>query len=210
MRITSPSPLTARLAAALAVLTLLAGCGLSKTNAGGWISGDGQVDQIAPADRGATIDLSGTTLGGTSFNLDSTRGKPTVVNVWGAWCGDCIAEAGDLQKAHAELGDSASFVGIDIRDPSPDQARAFQRTHGLTFPSIYSPNGDAVLAFSDSVSPQTIPATLVLDAQGRVAAVIRGTLPSTLTLVEVVQAVAGDGPSTGPGNAGSGTAGAAS
>lgn len=209
MQTTTPSRLIPRLAAALAALVLLAGCGLSRTNSGGWISGDGQVDQIAVAQRGPAIDLSGTTLEGKQISLAGTRGKPTVVNVWGAWCGDCIAEAGDLEKAHAQLGNQASFVGIDIRDASVDQAKAFQRAHRITYPSIYSPGGEAVLAFAHSVSPQTIPATLVLDAQGRVAAVIRGTLPSTLTLVEVVQAVAANGPSASPVGGGA-NAGAAS
>lgn len=198
MRITTAFPLVPRLAAVLGVLVLLAGCGLSRTNAGGWISGDGQVDQIAAAKRGPVIDLTGTTLEGKPYDLAATRGKPTVVNVWGAWCGDCVAEADDLQKAHAELGGQASFVGIDIRDATVAQGEAFQRAHGVTYPSIFSPGGEAVLAFAGSVSPQTIPATLVLDAQGRVAAVIRGTLPSTLTLVEVVQSVAGNGASAAP------------
>lgn len=209
MRISSP--LITRLAAAAAVLPLLAGCGLSKTNSGGWISGDGQVHQYAASDRGSAIDLTGTTLAGKPFDLASTRGKPTVVNVWGSWCGDCLAEADDMEKAHAQLGSTANFVGIDIRDSSADQARAFERTYDISYPSIYSPGGEAVLAFSKNVSPQTIPATLVLDAQGRVAAVIRGTLPSTLTLVEVVQDVAGSsGSSTAPSQAPSAGSGSAS
>jgi hypothetical protein len=41
------------------------------------------------------------------------------------------------------------------------------------------------------LTPNTIPATLVLDAQGRVAASVIGEVPSTLTLVQLVQDAAG-------------------
>jgi thiol-disulfide isomerase/thioredoxin len=178
--------------ALLAVLPplVLAGCGMSGTNSAGYISGDGAPREIQdPADRGAPVELTGTTLQGDSFDLGSTRGKVTVINVWGSWCGDCVREADLLQQAHQRLGAAVPFVGIDVRDTSPAPALAFERGHGITYPSIYSPNGKAVLAFASSVSPRTTPATLVLDTQGRVAAVIGGTVPSTLTLVDVVRDV---------------------
>jgi thiol-disulfide isomerase/thioredoxin len=172
-------------------LLVLTGCGLAGTNSAGYIPGDGSAPREIQnvADRGAPVDLSGTTLQGDNLDLKSTRGKVTVVNVWGSWCGDCVREADFLQQAHKRLGSSVPFVGIDVRDTSPAPALAFERGHHVTYPSIYSPKGTAVLAFSSSVSPRTTPATLVLDTQGRVAAIIGGTVPSTLTLVDVVRDV---------------------
>ena len=38
-----------------------------------------------------------------------------------------------------------------------------------------------------------MPSTMVLDRQGRVAALVRGQLPSKLTLTDVVQKVADEG-----------------
>jgi hypothetical protein len=56
----------------------------------------------------------------------------------------------------------------------------------VPYPSFYSPDGKAMLAFPGTLSPNTIPAFAVLDAQGRVAASIIGKLPSKQTLVDLV------------------------
>jgi len=175
----------------LAVLLGLSACGLSGTNNGGYIEGDGQVVTYAVDDRSDPIELSGETLQGKPYDLADQRGKVVVVNVWGAWCASCVGEAPLLEKAHQELGDDVAFVGIDVRDNSRDNALAFERGNHLTYPSIYSPDSSATRPFKGSVNPRTTPATLVLDPEGRVAAVISGAVPSTLTLVEVVRDVQG-------------------
>nr|MBA3489999.1 TlpA family protein disulfide reductase [Longispora sp. (in: high G+C Gram-positive bacteria)] len=59
---------------------------------------------------------------------------------------------------------------VDIRD-GRDDARSF--TEGrFTYPSVFDPAGRVALAFRD-VPPNTVPATLVIDRQGRIAAVAR-------------------------------------
>ncbi len=118
------------------------------------------------------------------------RGKPTVVSVWGSWCADCHKESPYVVAAAKELGSTANFVGIDSRDPGTAQAKAFQSRYGITWPSFYSPGGEALLAFPGVITPNSMPATVVLDAQGRPAAAINGAVPSALTLVEMVRQVA--------------------
>lgn len=177
----------------LLLLPLLAlvvsGCGLTHFQSGAWNGGTGQVQVIAQAKRSAPITLSGTTLDGRAFDLASTRGKVTVINVWGSWCSDCIQEAAEIEDAHKRLGASVPFVGLDIRDYSRKNALAFERGNGVTYPSVYAPDATALLSLDAGLSVETIPATVILDRQGRVATVIRGKVPSTLTLVEAVQDV---------------------
>jgi len=180
----------------LAVLALgllapfVAGCGLSGTNDGGYIVGNSQVEAVPLAQRRDPIELTGTTLDGKQLDLASTRGKVTVINTWWSGCGPCNTEMPMLQQASQSLGSSADFVGINIRDNSAADGLAFQRAHGVTYPSIYSPDGKAVLAFPSAYAPRSVPATAILDAKGRVAAIIRGAIPSKLTLTETVQCVA--------------------
>jgi peroxiredoxin len=53
------------------------------------------------------------------------------------------------------------------------QASAFVASKGITFPSLFDPKGEVALAFRDY--PATaIPSTIVLDRDGRVAAVYTG------------------------------------
>jgi thiol-disulfide isomerase/thioredoxin len=180
--------------AAAAVLLLAGGCtSLQGTDGKNFVTGDGSITQIAPADRGRPVSLDGTDLSGKPVSLDSMRGRPTVVNVWGAWCGPCQKEAPLLVSASRSLGDQAHFLGIDSRDAGTAAGRTFEARNDITWPSFFSPGGEAVLAFGGLVSPRGVPTTVVLDAQGRPAAVVSGALPSSLTLVQLVRQVARDG-----------------
>lgn len=180
--------------ALLGLLLSATGCSsLQGTGDKGYISGNGQITLIDAADRGEPVELEGTTLDGDPLSLADLRGQVAVVNVWGAWCADCRAEMPDLVAA-AEQAPDASFVGINVRDPSVDPAQAFVRRFEVPYPSFYDPDGEALLAFSGTLSPRAIPSTLVLDQEGRIAASILGPIPSTRTLVDLVADVAGEAP----------------
>jgi len=181
--------------AATGLLFAAAGCSsLQGSKAGdNFVTGDGSITQIAPHDRGRAVSLDGNDLAGKPVSLASMRGRPTVVNVWGAWCGPCQKEAPLLVSAARTLGDQAHFLGIDSRDAGTAAGRTFQTRNGITWPSLFSPGGEAVLAFNGLVSPRGVPTTVVLDAQGRPAAVFSGEVPSALTLVEIVRQVARGG-----------------
>jgi thiol-disulfide isomerase/thioredoxin len=191
------------------VVALLAGCllaltgcsGLQSSGDKGFVSADGKVEQVAAADRGDPVTLEGKDLDGKPLSVADYRGKPVVVVVWGSWCAPCRAEAPDVVAAAKELDGTAQFVGLNIRDGSADQAKGFVRTFGVPYPSFYSPDGKAMLAFSGSLPPQAIPSFAVLDDEGRVAAVIPGELPSKTTLVELTQDVADEAAGSSGGNA---------
>ena len=161
----------------------------------GFVTGDGTVSQVPAAERGEPVTLKGTDLDGRDLDLATLRGKPAVVVVWGSWCTPCRAEAPDVVEAARRLKGEADVVGVNIRDPSTSQAKSFVRRFAVPYPSFYSPDGQALLAFSGTLTPNSIPSFVVLDAQGRVAASIIGVLPSTTTLVDLVGEVAG-GPGT--------------
>lgn len=94
-----------------------------------------------------------------------------------------------MVAAADELGDEAAFVGINIRDYSVTQSEAFVRRFEIPYPSFFSPDGQALLGFDGTLTAYTIPSFVVLDPDGRVAASIIGALPSTTTLVDLVQDV---------------------
>jgi thiol-disulfide isomerase/thioredoxin len=170
----------------------LTGCSaLGSTGDKGYISGDGQIVQYHPADRDDPVELTGTSLEDTPLDVTDYRGKVVVLVVWAAWCAPCAREAPDLAAAATELGGVAQFVGIDIRDNQAN-AQAFVRNYEITYPSVFDPDGRALLGFPNGLGPRTIPAFAVLDKQGRVAATIRGELPSKLTLVDLVEEIAAE------------------
>ena len=181
------------LAAALGCLLLLTGCSsLQGTGDKGFYTGDGGVNVVKAVDRGDPVELTGTDLDGNPIDLADYRGKPVVITVWGSWCGPCRAEAPDVVATANELGDRAQFVGINLRDPSTTSSKAFVRNFDVPYPSVFSPDGKAMLQFQGTLGPNSIPSFVVLDAEGRVAASILGTLPSQQTLVDLVSDVAAE------------------
>lgn len=177
--------------ACLLALGLLAGCSsLAGTGDKGYVSGAGQITELGAGEREDPIELSGEDLDGEARSLEDLRGKVVVVNVWGAWCTDCRKEAPDLVSVAKQMsGDDVAFLGIDARDASRENARGYVRTFEVPFPSIYDPGGVTLLEFHGTLTPNSIPSTVVLDRQGRVAASILGTLPSDTTLRNIVEKV---------------------
>jgi thiol-disulfide isomerase/thioredoxin len=181
------------LVAALAATVVLASActEIRGTEGKDYVSGDGGVVEIPPADRKAPVEVSGETLTGDHLDLADRRGSVVVVNVWWSGCGPCAIETPMLVDAADELAGDASIVGIDIRD-SRDDGLAFERGLDVPYPSLHDPGSEQLLNFPSPYDPRAMPSTVVLDRQGRVAALIPGQLPSKLTLLEVVEKVAAE------------------
>lgn len=143
----------------------------------GFVSGSGRVASFAPADREKAPEFGGTTLDGKQWSSTGTIGKVTVINVWGSWCGPCREEAPGLAEAAKELGPDVEFIGLNVRDLDPAPSRKFVEVFEVTYPSIYDPSGKLLLKFrGQKISPSSIPSTLVLDKQGKVASRVLGPL----------------------------------
>jgi thiol-disulfide isomerase/thioredoxin len=181
---------TAALLAVLAVAPALAGCtGDDATGNANFVAGDGTITVLDPSRRAQPIALAGTTLEGKRFDLASLRGRTVVLNVWGSWCPPCRKEAPDLQASLQVLEPrGVAFIGLNVREPDPAQALAYQRTFGITYPSLSDDSGSLQLALRGAVAANAIPSTLVLDGEGRIAARISGAT-TKLTLVGVVDSV---------------------
>ena len=158
----------------------------------GFVGGDGSIVVVDPAQRVVAPDVSGPTLDGGTFDLADHRGETVVLNVWASWCAPCRAEAPELEEVwQTKKEEQVQFVGLNTRD-STIAAQRFVETMGLTFPSIEDSDGRVQLLFSDSLPPQAIPSTVVIDGDGRVAARILGKA-SAATLRGVIDEVAGSG-----------------
>ena len=151
----------------------------------GYVAGDGTVEQLAVADRGAAVSLGGTTVDGKSWSTAADApGQVVVVNVWGSWCAPCVDETPHLQQvwqSYSTAGKPVAFVGIDIKE-SAATAAAFLKANSVTYPSLSdgASGGQPMLALQGKAA--ATPSTLVLDRQGRIAARILGvTTAATLT-----------------------------
>ncbi len=125
------------------------------------------------------------------LSLEDFAGRVVVVNFWASWCGPCRAEQPDLNEAHELLpANEVAFVGVNIEDAAANAA-AHLREFAVPYPSVYDPANVYASRFR-GVGPRTIPSTVFLDTQGRVAARVFGVI-STSELVGLADAIASEG-----------------
>lgn len=144
------------------------------SNSQSFVSGTYSSTYYAPGSRPAAPRVSGTTLTGTKFSLRAHRGHLVVLNFWGSWCAPCRREAPVLAAlADHFKGSPVTFVGDDVQD-SPASAAGFERTFGISYPSLNDPGEQVALAFHGAVPPVGIPTTLLIDRTGHIAGRIVG------------------------------------
>lgn len=178
----------ARLSVCALVLLAVVGCSSQPQQQGAgtaFVSGNGVVTLVPDERRGEPVALAGSTLDGDQLDVAALRGKPVVLNIWGSWCSPCRKEAPQLQAAYRELReDGVAFVGINTRDTTAG-ALAFERRFAIEYPSIVD-TGGLLLQLRGALGPKSYPTTLVLDAQGRIAARVSGPV-TQVTLRDLVR-----------------------
>ena len=154
----------------------LTACSTAPETEAGFVSGDGSVTILDPPQRQIAPDATGVDLNGDPLKLSDFAGQVVVLNVWASWCAPCRAEAGALEEVAIQFdGKGVQFIGLNTRD-SNAAAQAFIRNYGVTYPSLVDTDGRIQLLFNDSLPPQAIPSTIVIDQQGKVAARALGTV----------------------------------
>jgi thiol-disulfide isomerase/thioredoxin len=162
---------------------LLAGCstgaGAVEVNNGGefrFVAGTPAGEVVPVDDRAAAPEFSGTLLGGGDFDSTELDGQVAVLNFWGSWCAPCRVETPEFSEVADELADDGvQFLGINVKETSEQFATAFVDRFAISFPSLYDPRGEVALAFR-GYPANAIPSTIVLDPEGRVAAVYTGSV----------------------------------
>jgi thiol-disulfide isomerase/thioredoxin len=105
--------------------------------------------------------------------LEDHKGKIVVLNFWATWCGPCAAEMPifvDVQKRYGARGVVVLAASLD-----DDQTKAnipeFMRKHKMSFPVLMGTTVDHLELFGLG---QALPATVFIDAEGRVSSRILG------------------------------------
>lgn len=171
-----------KLLVALVAAIALAGCSTGADQVDVNNGGEFRFVEATPAgevipedDRSSAPQFGGTLLDGGSWDSADVAGDVTVLNFWGSWCAPCRVESPEFEELHQEVqGEGVQFLGVNVKDQE-QLAAAFVENKGLTYPSLFDPASEVALAFRDFPAA-AIPSTIVLDRDGRVAAVYTGSV----------------------------------
>jgi thiol-disulfide isomerase/thioredoxin len=111
--------------------------------------------------------------GVSELSLADLQGRVVIVNFWASWCGPCRIEQPDLNDVHALLPDTeVVLVGVNIEDTEAN-ALAHLAEFAVPYLSVFDPVNALAGRFA-GIGARTIPSTVFLDPEGRVAARVLG------------------------------------
>jgi peroxiredoxin len=118
---------------------------------------------------------------GTNKQVTDYRGKVVLLNFWATECGGCKLEIpGLIELESAHKSDSFTIVGVSMdtsyegsksADEAWSKVKPFVLDHKLNYPVLM---GDAMLITSYKLG--AVPATYLIDKQGRIAATYSGVI----------------------------------
>jgi thiol-disulfide isomerase/thioredoxin len=119
--------------------------------------------------------LAATDLQGQRWAWADLRGRAVLLNFWASWCEPCRAEMPSLQTLAELYGpDRLVVLAVNFKEPNATIERYVQRS-ALALPVLPDPDG----AMTRQWGVKVFPTTVLVGADGRVRAVLRGELDWT-------------------------------
>jgi len=149
-----------KLAAAAAALAVAAACiGSARAQAG-----------QAPDVQAALLARNLSTVDGQPMGRDELGGRVVVVNFWATWCKPCRKELPVLDQLHQEIAARGGMVLAVSIDRDRAKVDRFVKEQDLRLPVVH----DGPEALAAQLDLPFLPATYVLDRNGRVVEAIGG------------------------------------
>jgi peroxiredoxin/outer membrane lipoprotein-sorting protein len=102
-------------------------------------------------------------LDGNQVDLQSLKGKVTLLDFWASWCGPCVAELPHIEKLHRDFKDQGLVV-LGVNDEGVEVARAFMTKKAYTFTTLV----DVGKEVSRKYGVSGIPQAFIIDREGKV------------------------------------------
>jgi thiol-disulfide isomerase/thioredoxin len=129
---------------------------------------------------GRTPPLALKDLQGQMRSLDQFIGRVVVVNFWATWCEPCVEEMPSLQALKARAAtERLVVIGVNLGE-GEERIKSFMDKTGTLLPTLLDRDGVA----KKDWRVNGVPATFVLDVQGRIRYTFVGALDFSDSKIE--------------------------
>ena len=111
----------------------------------------------------------GVAHGKSEVSLEDFKGKPLILNFWASWCESCREEAREFEAFWQAHHQEVTVLGVAIQD-TPEEALAFVKAFGKTYPIALDISGKAGLDYGVT----GVPETFLIDRTGKIANKVNG------------------------------------
>ena len=108
-------------------------------------------------------------INGKTFVLSELEGTPTLINIWATWCPPCVGEMPAFEKLKNEYEGKLNVIAIDYGEEE-EVVKKFMKDKGYTFDVALDKTGITTKLYTF----QGIPFTILVDKNGNVANIFRG------------------------------------
>ena len=176
-------------AAVVAVMLFLGFHAARRAGAGG------PPDSLDPAGKPAP-DFTLTSLDGKNVSLSDYRGQAVLLNFWATWCGPCKIEIPwfmDFQKTYKDR--DFAVIGVSLDEDGWDSVKPYIEDHKMNYRVVLG--NDQISQLFGSID--SLPTTLVIDREGRIASMHIGLVAKNAYQKEIEQLLEAprDAPRTG-------------
>jgi peroxiredoxin len=137
-------------------------------------------------------DFTATDTEGNTFTLSEAlkNHEAVLINVWATWCRPCRREFPALNDVYQKYGDKVAFIALS-KEPNDtlEVIEAFRKAMGITF----AMGRDEGRELFNYISPEGIPATVVVDRFGNAAFYRCGSFTDARQVELVLDTFLGDG-----------------
>jgi thiol-disulfide isomerase/thioredoxin len=133
---------------------LEAGVVLALVAAVHWYRAQPLAEGIAPALQGRLVE------NGQLVTLEHPAQRPVLVHFWATWCPICKLEEGSIEA----LSQRYPVITVAMQSGDASTVRRYLEERSLNVPTIADPSG----AIAARWGVQTVPASFILDREGRI------------------------------------------
>jgi thiol-disulfide isomerase/thioredoxin len=129
-------------------------------------------------------DFKAKSIDGEVLNKFAVRGRPVLLQFWATWCGYCRKDEPVIEKLRKEYSEAdLLIVAVNVAEER-ETVKKYLAEHKRSVKIVYSQDTD----LPEMVQPNGFPMYVLLDAEGKIAGVQRGSggEPSLREMLEVL------------------------